>query len=68
MGYVKPQGTLKGMWVKEVGESECSLVMKEIRVEAEQLTLPGLKKSRLPTGVYLRENLKNLFFFYGASE
>lgn len=49
---MKPQGTLKGMQVKEAGESECLSVMEWIQVEAAKPTLPDSNECRLPVGVY----------------
>ena len=49
---VRPTAAVR---VEEVGESERSAAMAEIRAE----TSPGAKASRLPTGVSSRENLIN---------
>ena len=43
--------------VKDAGESEGDVVMASIRVQ----NLPGVKTSRLPAGVLLRENRINNF-------
>ena len=43
--------------VKDAGESEGDAVMVSIRVQ----NLPGVKTSRLPAGVLLRENRINNF-------
>jgi hypothetical protein len=43
------------MWVEDDGESEGSLVMREIR----GATFPDTKVGRLPSGLSTREYLKN---------
>ncbi len=51
----QPQGAPKGRRVKEEGASEGRAVMGRIGVE----TSPHAKASRLPSGLYSRESLRN---------